>query len=68
MQLCNYYGYRDIHWLLEPHYVDYNLWKKSSCNVALMLDVSQDMYIDPDQIHDLQRLKKVKLEKYFMRL
>ncbi|KAF7280590.1 hypothetical protein GWI33_005717 [Rhynchophorus ferrugineus] len=51
--------HREINWLIEPHYIDYELWDESSCQLALMLDVLPEMYVDPDQIDDLRRLRKL---------
>lgn len=51
--------HRDINWLIESENLDKNAWVNSTCTVALMLTISPEMFVNPDQADDLKRLRKL---------
>ncbi|CAG9773973.1 unnamed protein product [Ceutorhynchus assimilis] len=48
--------HRDLNWLVETQNLDP---KTSACSVALKLNIGQGMFVNPDQVDDLRRLKKL---------
>ncbi|XP_072388081.1 phosphatidylinositol-glycan biosynthesis class X protein [Diabrotica undecimpunctata] len=47
--------HRDIWWLVETSEPSTESWLKTECNLALRLDVSRDMFVNPDEIAELNR-------------
>ncbi|XP_019869419.1 phosphatidylinositol-glycan biosynthesis class X protein [Aethina tumida] len=45
--------HREINWLIEISEPPVEEWVKSSCNVALRLDVPNGMYVNPDEAFNL---------------
>lgn len=51
--------HRTLNWLVESHNLDAATWLNNTCKLALRLDVGQGMFVNPDQVDDLQRLGKL---------
>lgn len=51
--------HRDVNWLIEVDNLNKNEWLNSLCTVALMLEISPEMFVNPDQADDLRRLGKL---------
>lgn len=52
-------GYRDIKYLIEFSNENTNILLSAGCKVALKQDVPGGLFVNPDQIADLIRLRKV---------
>jgi hypothetical protein len=57
--VTNVFACRDIRWLIESPDIFNDQWKKTQCKMALQLDVPPEMFVNPDQIADLNRLGTV---------
>ncbi|KAF5270266.1 hypothetical protein FQA39_LY18882 [Lamprigera yunnana] len=51
--------HRDINWLIESLTVGNEEWKNSNCKVSLLLDVPPEMYVNPDELFDLNRTGQI---------
>lgn len=50
---------RDIRWLLEILSPHISTWTANDCHMALQLPMTASMFVNPDQIADLNRLNQV---------
>ncbi|KAJ8937270.1 hypothetical protein NQ318_005668 [Aromia moschata] len=59
-QKVEYEGFhRDIKWLVEILHPSKESWLSLSCNLALRLDISSGMFVNPDEVADLKRMGKL---------
>lgn len=51
--------FREIRWLIETPSPTKEMWMKSGCKLSLRLDVSPGMFVNPDEIAESNRTRKV---------
>lgn len=52
--------HRDIWWLLETADVSKETWIQSKCNLALKLEISNSMFVNPDELAELNRMGELR--------
>ncbi|KAK4873789.1 hypothetical protein RN001_013149 [Aquatica leii] len=51
--------HRNINWLIESTNFDNENWRTSNCEIALQLDVPPEMFVNPDEILNLNRTGQI---------
>ncbi|CAH1957540.1 unnamed protein product [Acanthoscelides obtectus] len=52
---------REIKWLIETASPTNEVWQESNCKLCLKLDVSNGMFVNPDEIAELNRTQKLQI-------
>lgn len=50
---------RELRWLIESTPSSKTLWIDANCQLSLQLQVSNGMYVNPDEVAELNRTGKV---------
>ncbi|XP_018561211.1 phosphatidylinositol-glycan biosynthesis class X protein-like [Anoplophora glabripennis] len=53
--------HREIRWLVETPSPSKKIWMESGCKLSLRLDVSPGMYVNPDEVAETNRTRKLLL-------
>lgn len=51
--------FREIRWLIETLVPLQQIWVNTGCKMSLRLDVSNGLFVNPDEVAELNRTQKV---------